>query len=414
MKVAVVGGGLAGLAVALGCEEDGHDVTLFEASTELGGRMKTLQETGHPLDVGFHVLHTAYTALKRWIDLDALQSKPMDACTMTIAPSSGRRRLLGDALRNPWYLLPTLKSVGIADGFRFLRWRMSTSSRDLERGMDAPTTTIAEGLVQRNFRPSTKRVLQPLFAGITLDPTLSERIAFADFTWGAMSHGKMVMPREGIAAVPNQLAARLRSTDIRLNTTVESVTKSDVVVDGQTEAFDRVVLAVPQHVAGRMLPDSLGDHQPVERLTTTVVFVATTAPFSQARLLLNEEWGEEGQHVLHVHLPTNLHPRPDGDHWVVATLVGEDAQNVDVESVRGELTNWFGPSVAQWSHLTTTTVRHALPHISPDHHARALPNLEVNGVLLAGDHRTHPSVQGTLRSAERVLEHLNIPLPRRP
>ena len=45
--------------------------------------------------------------------------------------------------------------------------------------------------------------------------------------------------------------------------------------------------------------------------------------------------------MLHVHLPTNLHPHPEGHHWVVATLVGEDAENVDVESVRGELTNWF-------------------------------------------------------------------------
>ena len=413
MNIAVVGGGLAGLAVALGCEQDGHRVTLFESSSTLGGRMKTLQEANHPLDVGFHVLHTAYSTVKRWIDLDALQSKPMDACTMTIAPSSGRRRLLGDALRNPRYLLPTLKSVGISDGLRFLRWRMSTSARDLERSMDAPTATIAEGLGQRNFCPSTQRVLQPLFAGITLDPTLSERIAFADFTWGAMSHGKMVMPREGIAAVPKQLAARLRSTDIRLNISVEGVTESSVVVNGHPETFDRVVLAVPQHVAGRMLPESLGEHQPVERLTTTVVFVAPTAPFSQARLLLNEEWGEENQHVLHVHLPTNLHPHPEGHHWVVATLVGEDAENVDVESVRAELTNWFGPSVAQWSHLTTTTVRHALPHIDPNHHARELPDVAINGVLMAGDHRTHPSVQGTLRSAERILHHLNIPIPRR-
>ena len=60
MNIAVVGGGLAGLAVALGCEQDGHQVTLFESSSTLGGRMKTLQEANHPLDVGFHVLHTAY------------------------------------------------------------------------------------------------------------------------------------------------------------------------------------------------------------------------------------------------------------------------------------------------------------------------------------------------------------------
>jgi protoporphyrinogen oxidase len=414
MKVAVVGGGLAGLAIALGCEKNGHDVTLFEASSELGGRMKTLREGDHPLDVGFHVLHTAYAAVKRWIDLDSLNTKPMDACTMTIAPSTGRRRLLGDALKRPRYLFPTLRSVGVFDGLRFLRWRMSTSARDLERGMDTPTPTIAEGLQQRKFRPSTQRVLRPLFAGITLDPTLSERIAFADFTWAAMSHGSMVMPQNGIAAVPDQLAARLRSTEVRLNTAVEAITNNSIVVNGQKEAFDRVVLAVPQHVAQAMLPDSVGEHQPKERMTTTVVFVAPEAPFKQARLLLNEEWGAEGHDILHVHLPTNLHPHPDGHHWVVATLVGKDAEAVDIEAVKRELTGWFGATVNRWSFLTTTTVRHALPHIDPQHHARALPEVEINGILLAGDHRTHPSVQGTLRSAERVLEHLEIPLPRRP
>ncbi len=83
MNIAVVGGGLAGLAVALGCEQDGHQVTLFEASNELGGRMKTLDVNGYPLDAGFHVLHTAYPALNRWMDVAALEGKPMDASTMT-------------------------------------------------------------------------------------------------------------------------------------------------------------------------------------------------------------------------------------------------------------------------------------------------------------------------------------------
>ena len=145
-----------------------------------------------------------------------------------------------------------------------------------------------------------------------------------------------------------------------------------------------------------------------------MVFVAPEAPFKQAPLLLNEEWGENGHRVLHVHLPTNLHPHPDGHHWVVATLVGEDAEEVDVEAVKAELIEWFGASVNQWSLLATTTVRHALPHIDPRHHARTLPEVEIDGILLAGDHRTHPSVQGTLRSAERVLKHLDIPVPRRP
>ena len=412
MKIAVVGAGVAGLTVALGCEAAGHDVTLFEAKDTVGGRMETLIHDGHPIDAGFHVLHTAYPTVQRWIDVEALEAKAMDNCTVTIHPPSGRRRLLGDALRSPKHLFPTLKSVGVGDGLRFLKWRLSTSAKDLERPLSNPSPSIERGLEGRRFRPSTRRVLEPLFAGITLDPSLSERFAFAEFTWGAMAHGSMVVPKNGIAAVPLQLASRLSDTTLKLNTTVDAVTASSVTVDGKSQAFDKVVLAVPQHVASTLLPSIPLEHEPVERLTSTVVFKASRPPFKHARLLLNEAWGTPGNDVLHLHVPTNLHPHPAGEHWVVATLVGEAALNPDAEAVRSELTAWFGDQVVQWQHLLSTHVRHALPHIDPNHHERVLPDVEVDGVLLVGDHRAHPSVQGAIVSAERALAHLNIPLHR--
>jgi len=256
-------------------------------------------------------------------------------------------------------------------------------------------------------------VLEPLFAGITLDPSLSERFAFADFTWGAMSHGSMVVPREGIGAVPNQLAQRLEKTKVILNAVVSEVTASKVTVNDEQHVFDQVVLAVPQHVASSLLPSLLGEHEPVERCTSTVVFRAPRPPFRQPRLLLNETWGLDGNMVLHVHVPTNLHSHPQNEHWVAATLVGEAALHPDEKAVQAELATWFGDQVHQWTHTVTTTVRHALPHIDPSVHERIASQLDVDGILVVGDHRTHPSVQGALASAERALAFLDIPLPRR-
>lgn len=304
MKIAVVGAGLAGLAVALGCEQADHDVTLFEAGSTVGGRMKTYQHDGHFIDAGFHVLHTAYSTVQRWIDVPALKAKPMDNCTVTIHPPTGRKRLLGDALRSPQYLLPTLKSIGIRDGLRFFKWRLGTSSRDLERSLDAPSLPISQALSQRRFRPSTQRVLEPLFAGITLDPTLSERFAFADFTWGAMAHGTMVVPQRGIGAVPQQLADRLRSTKILLNTEITDVSEKSVVANGATHAFDLVILAVPQHVAARLLPKTLESHRPVERLTSTVVFAASR-PSVQTRT------SPAQRNLGHQREPSSSRPRSD-------------------------------------------------------------------------------------------------------
>ena len=59
-NVAVIGGGLAGLATANKLAEAGVDVTVFEASPQLGGRARALNWKGQVLDNGQHILLGAY------------------------------------------------------------------------------------------------------------------------------------------------------------------------------------------------------------------------------------------------------------------------------------------------------------------------------------------------------------------
>ena len=81
-RVAVVGGGWAGLAAAVRAVGDGHHVTVFEASRHWGGRARTLPTTlttdgppGHragdtlQLDNGQHILIGAYTDTLRCMRL---------------------------------------------------------------------------------------------------------------------------------------------------------------------------------------------------------------------------------------------------------------------------------------------------------------------------------------------------------
>ena len=142
----------------------------------------------------------------------------------------------------------------------------------------------------------------------------------------------MIVPSGGIAAVPQQLANRLSSTQVHLNTPVSAVSATSVEVNGEHRSYDRVVLAVPQHVAAALHPWLADEHQPVERLTSTVAFAAPE-PLEEARLMVNETWDNDEHSVLHVHVPTNLHPHVNGEHWVVATLVGEPASSPDASAV---------------------------------------------------------------------------------
>ncbi|HRC38949.1 MAG TPA: NAD(P)-binding protein, partial [Rubrivivax sp.] len=60
MKLAVVGGGWAGLAAAVRTTEAGHAVTLFEMAAHWGGRAREVAVDGRALDNGQHILIGAY------------------------------------------------------------------------------------------------------------------------------------------------------------------------------------------------------------------------------------------------------------------------------------------------------------------------------------------------------------------
>src|SRR5262249_9682365 len=54
MKVAVVGGGLAGLAAAIACADGGAEGALYEARSRLGGATFSLERSGRGLENGPH------------------------------------------------------------------------------------------------------------------------------------------------------------------------------------------------------------------------------------------------------------------------------------------------------------------------------------------------------------------------
>ena len=405
MKIGVVGAGISGLAISLAAEKAGHDVVIFESESDVGGRMSSIRFGTYIIDIGFHVLHTAYPSLHRWIDFSKLEFKEMEKCTESIDPDTGTRQLFADAISMPLKLFPTLKATGLRDGIRLLRWRLDSNRRDIEQPLDFKSKNIMDGFKERGFSDNlVQNILRPLFTGITLDPDLEERMSFASFTWSAMSLGSMIMLKGGIQAVPNQLANKLTSTQIRFNSKVDEVSSTTITCKEQTEEFDKVVLATPQNVSFNLL-----GREPLKKVkkTATIVFNTHNNPLSKNRLLINEKYGLNGNKILHAHTHP-YHPQ-----LVIATVVGEDADSLkeNQDDILFEFETWFGKEVRDWEFVTVTKVDNALPLIDIDHIGRTREPISEKGIVLAGDFTTHPSVQGALFSAERVIDHLNIPIP---
>ncbi|WP_136686749.1 NAD(P)/FAD-dependent oxidoreductase [Halorhabdus amylolytica] len=66
--IGVVGGGVAGLAGARRLQERGYDVTVFEASDDLGGLAATYETAGDPVEKFYHHLSKSEETIVEWIE----------------------------------------------------------------------------------------------------------------------------------------------------------------------------------------------------------------------------------------------------------------------------------------------------------------------------------------------------------
>ncbi len=62
-RVAVIGGGYAGMAAAVALVDAGIETVVYEAGQDLGGRARRIEHRGTVLDNGLHIGIGAYTSL---------------------------------------------------------------------------------------------------------------------------------------------------------------------------------------------------------------------------------------------------------------------------------------------------------------------------------------------------------------
>jgi len=75
----VVSAGLAGLQCARRLSAAVCDVQVWESGNDVGGRIRTEQLDSFLVDRGFQVLNTAYPAVRRWVDIAALELQTFGA-----------------------------------------------------------------------------------------------------------------------------------------------------------------------------------------------------------------------------------------------------------------------------------------------------------------------------------------------
>jgi len=398
--VVVVGAGVAGLVAAADLAASGLDVTVVEAEETVGGRVRSTVRDGYVLDRGFQVLNTAYPAVRRRLDLDALRLRSFPK-GMAVRTDRGLVRLeasFGGALSSLSLLSGTL--VRPSDLVRLLRAAAADALLPASRLKERPETDTLTALRRLGVgRRAVNTLVRPFLTGVFLDPGLGTSSRVNDLVWRSFALGRLTVPESGVQAVSDQLAAQAAGARIVLGVPVREVAPGVVRTESGTVRARAVVVAVGPGAVARLLP---GLAAPVLNPATTYYHSRPASPGDDPLLHVDGRSKRGGTGLAGVMVLTATAPSyaPPGRALVASSVVG--AERPSPERVGAEAARLLGIRDTDWEHLDTVHVPDALPAAPPPLGDLRKPSAVGGGLYVAGDHRDTPSLQGALVSGERA------------
>jgi protoporphyrinogen oxidase len=409
--VVVIGAGLAGLSAARLLAIAGREVTVIEASDDIGGRVRTDEVDGLLLDRGFQLYNPSYDEGARILDLKSLNVQSFTPGL--IVSIDGRSYRMGDPRREPtWAVDSLLAPVGkLSTKLKFAKYALGVALSDLDESTyDQRTGAFLNHKFGADF---TDKLLRPFLAGVFLEDDLATSKRFFEMALKSFIKGSPGVPAAGMQEIPRQLATQLPNDSIHLETTATAVARTMVRTDRGDIRCRSVVIAANARSAQQLIP-SLSI--PQSHGVTTWYHLADCAPSELTEgksTLVVDGKRYQGHHIdptrplVNTVVMTNAAPSYASNNRV---LVSSSAlgvhDSVQAESaVRKHLSSLYKVSTTNWNHVATYPIPDALPAMMPPHSTESSIRLDA-GVYLAGDYRQVSSINGAFHSGRRAAEAL--------
>ncbi|MBC6612944.1 FAD-dependent oxidoreductase [Hymenobacter sp. BT507] len=415
LPVIIIGAGMAGLTCANYLHRAGKPVLVLEAADAVGGRVRTdVTPEGFRLDRGFQILLTRYPEVQRLMDYGALDLRAFQSGAV-IQLANGKETTLQNPLQQPLAAFSALASpIGsFTDKLRILNLVRHVSKYTAGQLLSRNSSNEEDTLAYLRRNGFSERIIEtffrPFFSGVFLDRQLRTAANFFEFVFQQFVVGDAALPNLGIQAIPEQLAARLPAGTVRLGSPVSTIEGNRVRLwtDEVLEAA-AVVVATDGTTQQQLLPaQSLNPPASEWRKTTCTYFAAPYSPGHGDKLLrLNAMPGALAHNVV---FPSDAAPgyAPAGQTLVSVNTHGAHGLPEEklTNRLRAELATWFGPATAQWQHLRTYEIAHALPaYLAGQPYRQSLR--VADGLYRCGDYTSYPSLNAAMATGREVAEML--------
>jgi hydroxysqualene dehydroxylase len=258
-KIAVIGGGWAGLAAAVEAVRRGHAVTLFDMAPQLGGRARSVETAEQMLDNGQHILIGAYVdalALLRTVGVDT--DRALLRTPLRITQPDGTGLQLNAGLPIAAFARAVLRQRGwrLAERLALLRAAAGWAWRGFRC---EPLLTVA---VLTAHLPARVRdeLIDPLCVAALNTPAHEASAAvflrvLKDALFTGPGSADLLLPRVGLSellAAPAQGWLARAGAELKLQQRVTSLAAVNAGWSVNSHAFDGVVLATSATEAARL------------------------------------------------------------------------------------------------------------------------------------------------------------------
>lgn len=258
-NVYVIGAGISGLIAAYELEQNGFAPIVLEKSEGVGGRVKTVDIHGIPLDLGFQVVLDAYPLVNRYLDLDALHLKKLVPGAFIY--HDRKSYLIGDPMRQFRLLLPTIfAKVGtVSDKLKILRLNRQLRQKSIAQIFESKEQSTLDYLRAYGFSNAIiECFFRPFFSGIFLETELKTSSRMFEFVYKMFGEGHATIPQKGIGEISEQLRAKLNATRFQFKTAVTKVDTSKIYLENGEHIDHQGVIVASE--ANQIIENLNGDH----------------------------------------------------------------------------------------------------------------------------------------------------------